>query len=73
MDMGEGKAGIAQPDPCRERGGKQGTKEREGMKGKFQMLCALPHEIHRNRRAGCSHAHQEGWRKRNRKDRKEQE
>lgn len=49
MDMGEGKAGIAEPDPCMERGGKQGTKEREGMKGKFQMLCALPHEIHRNR------------------------
>lgn len=49
MNMGEGKAGITKPDPCNERGGKQGTKEREGMKGKFQMLHALPHEIHRNR------------------------
>lgn len=70
MDMGEGKAGIAEPDPCMERGGKQGTKEREGMKGKFQMLCALPHEIHRNRiKESCLLI----WRKRNGKDRIEQE
>lgn len=42
MNMGEGKA-------CNKKGGKQGTKEREGMKEKIQMLHALPHEIHRNR------------------------